>query len=119
MENAAMQADLRTGSLCGSKRGLDCLPLSLCEPSSKKASTSHGSASSSKSAAGSVAADGATCAEVALTSLAFSKAFLARLTSASAVERQSAISQISFLHGIDSQDEVLFPARVRVCAHTL
>ena len=107
-----MQADLRTGSLCGSKRGLDCLPLSLCEPSSKKAS-------SSKSAAGSVAADGATCAEVALTSLAFSKAFLARLTSASAVERQSAISQISFLHGIDSQDEVKFPARVRVCAHTL
>ena len=112
MENAAMQADLRTGSLCGSKRGLDCLPLSLCEPSSKKAS-------SSKSAAGSVAADGATCAEVALTCLAFSKAFLARLTSASAVERQSAISQISFLHGIDSQDEVPFPARVRVCAHTL
>jgi hypothetical protein len=109
-----MQADLRTGSLCGSKRGLDCLPLSLCEPSSKKASTS-----SSKSAAGSVAADGATCAEVALTCLAFSKAFLARLTSTSAVERQSAISQISFLHGIDSQDEVLFPARVRVCAHTL
>ena len=101
-----MQADLRTGSLCGSKRGLDCLPLSLCEPSSKKAS-------SSKSAAGSVAADGATCAEVALTCLAFSKAFLARLTSASAVERQSAISQISFLHGIDSQDEVPFPARVR------
>ena len=108
-----MQADLRTGSLCGSKRGLDCLPLSLCEPSSKKAS-------SSKSAAGSVAADGATCAEVALTCLAFSKAFLARLTSASAVERQSAISQISFLHGIDSQDEVRCRfQRVRVCAHTL